>query len=370
LDVSKNSVLEEFECCDNQFSASALNSMFEMLHGRDIDGGKTVNILGNPGTERCAAKVAERKGWNVYRQKITVTVNAERDIAFRIYAGGETQITVDWGDGKLETGTYDPARVYRKAGMTVSHTFKHYWSAAAAYTVTVTGGAITYFDCSAGGVTHLDVSLNPELTGLYCGDNRLTSLDVSRNRALAELYCLNNRLTDINLRKNTALTVLYCGGNLLSDIDVSRNTSLRHFDCGYNRIASLDLAKNTALTHLSCYLNRLRHLDVSRNASLTELFCSDNLLTALDVSRNTALTYLFCDDSPLTALDVSRNPSLEFLYLRNCNFSASALDELFETMHGNDFKYGKHAKISGNGGVKSCNIEIAERKGWRVEQFR
>ena len=165
--------------------------------------------------------------------------------------------------------------------------------------------ALTNLYCDENQLTGLDVSQNTALTKLGCGSNRLTSLNVSNCTALTELWCHHNQLTSLDLSKNTALTMLHCGNNELTSLDVSQNAALTKLRCGNNQLTSLNVSSCTALTKLWCLYNQLTSLDVSKNTALTELFCYDNQLTSLDVSQNTALTKLECEGNQLTNLDVS-----------------------------------------------------------------
>jgi hypothetical protein len=86
----------------------------------------------------------------------------------------------------------------------------------------------------------------------------------------------------------------------------------------------------------------------------------------LDVSKNTELIRLYCGENHLTDLDVSKNTSIEYLDCRENEFSASALNALFETLHSNKIKGRKTVTIYGNSGTGTCNKSIAEDKNWRV----
>jgi Leucine-rich repeat (LRR) protein len=93
--------------------------------------------------------------------------------------------------------------------------------------------------------------------------------------------------------------------------------------------------------------------------------CERCLLTTLDVSKNTALTELYCGRNKLTALDVSKNTALTKLVLHNNEFSADALNDLFDILPSN--KGNKTVYIGRNPGTDACNRTIAEDKGWIVE---
>jgi len=73
------------------------------------------------------------------------------------------------------------------------------------------------------------------------------------------------------------------------------------------------------------------------------LLCSNNRLTSLDLSGCTTLRHLDCSYNML---------------------SATALNDLFVSLHDNNAPLNKIIIISGNPGTKNCDLTILERKGW------
>jgi hypothetical protein len=67
LDVSRNTFLSFLSCAGNLFTAISLNTLFEKLHDNHIDGGKSISIHFNPGTNNCDRSIATNKGWEVLR---------------------------------------------------------------------------------------------------------------------------------------------------------------------------------------------------------------------------------------------------------------------------------------------------------------
>jgi len=69
LDVSQNIVLECLDCFGNEFTAKAINAMFETLHDNAIECEerecKKVIVFANPGENDCDKSIAEKKGWKV-----------------------------------------------------------------------------------------------------------------------------------------------------------------------------------------------------------------------------------------------------------------------------------------------------------------
>ena len=223
-------------------------------------------------------------------------------------------------------------------------------------------------------LTSQTVTIQGDVTELYCSYNQLTALDVSKNTALKGLFCYNNQLTALDVSKNTALTTLSCSNNQLTALDVSGNTALTELDCFNNQLTTLDISQNTALTTLYCSKNQLTALDVSKNTELTGLSCSDNQLTTLDVSQNTALTTLYCSKNQLTALDVSKNTELGTL---NCRGNQIKGEEMTRLVNSLPDRTGKKAgrftvvqepDLEGNICLKS-DVAIAKGKNWHTLKY-
>ena len=166
-------------------------------------------------------------------------------------------------------------------------------------------------------VRELDLSQNPGLCFLSCGDNGLTELDLSGNPRISYLYCANNQLTELDLSANPKLSEVNCEHNRITKLELPDSDLLWRLRCSSNRLTSLDVSGYPALKELYCFSNQLTALDVSHNPKLDELYCSSNRIAALDVSACPALEILYCSGNRLTALDVSHNPKLEALSCTN-----------------------------------------------------
>ena len=171
--------------------------------------------------------------------------------------------------------------------------------------------------CASNNLTTLDVTHNPKLWRIYCANNKLTTLNLSNNTALTNLICGENQLTSLDLSNNTALTYLSCYSNQLTSLNASNNSALTYLSCSNNQLTSLNVSSYTALTWLACHENQLTSLDVSNCSALEELYCYENPLTSLNASNNIALTRLDCHDTPLTSLNVSGCTALTNLYCYN-----------------------------------------------------
>ena len=198
--------------------------------------------------------------------------------------------------------------------------------------------ALQVLDCGNNEqLTTLNVSQNAELLELDCRqDIRLTTLDVGENLKLQILNSENGGLRTLNLNGAEALQNLNCDFNYLSELDVSHNLNLQILRCWDNSLTTLDVSKNRELVKLDCSDNSLTTLDVTRNPELQELTCRGNSLTELDVSKNLKLKSLALDNNQLTKLDVSNNKNLSYL---NCKSNHLTSLDLTQTKIGENCFY-------------------------------
>jgi len=261
---------------------------------------------------------------------LTPMENKEGKVKFSL--GGSDAATIDWGDGSpVDSITLGRGR-----------DFEHSYTQLSEYTIKITGENITDLFCPGCNITKLNLNVST-LTSLYCYYNELTTLDVSKNTELERLSCLHNHLTSLDVSQNTELRILACDGNELTSLDVSKNTKLDFLDCSSNKLTSLD---------------------VSKNPDLETLYCSFNQLTSLDISNHPELRRLNCWDNRLTSLNVNNTESLYDIYSPDNQLSAEALNAVFRTLCNSGTIY-----IGGNPGTKTCNRNIAEEKGWMVEEY-
>jgi len=241
------------------------------------------------------------------KHKDVCTVTVSKTIALRsqirwgdnvlINLKGEDTVTIDWGEGsKFETFSFQDYTSFR-------HFYAH--TNISFITIKISGNNIKEFYCTSLILTNLDVSRNPELTGLYLDRNQLSSLDISGNPKLASLII---------------------------------------------------------------YSNQIQSLDMSENRELSRLTVSNCLLTSLDVSKNTKLSTLICNQNQITNLNLSASQFfLRILNCSNNQLTTEALNNLFESLH--DFTFTNQEKIiyiSNNPGADDCNRSIATNKGWSV----
>ena len=278
---------------------------------------------------------------------MTTSKSVGETIELGISAKGNISI-----DGALETGK------------TNRYGFKYYTIKSQRITIQ---GDVTTLYCYKNQLTSLDVSSCIALTNLYCDENQLTGLDVSQNTALTKLGCGNNQLTSLNVSSCTALTKLWCLYNQLTSLDVSKNTALTELFCYDNQLTSLDVSQNTALTKLECEGNQLTNLDVSVCTALTELGCYNNQLTSLDVSGCTALTELGCYNNQLTSLNLSNCRGLETLKSYGNKFDNGAIHQLISSLpNRKGIGVGKFYVIDSdnNNTCYQYDVDLAKKKFW------
>jgi hypothetical protein len=94
--------------------------------------------------------------------------------------------------------------------------------------------------------------------------------------------------------------------------------------------------------------------------------CTSNNISSLDVSKNTKLESLATNENPISALDVSANTLLNSVIVHKNNFSATALNNLFKSLHANPAPAGgvKYMLYLNNPGTTTCDPTIYKNKGW------
>lgn len=174
--------------------------------------------------------------------------------------------------------------------------------------------ALQSLDCSWNTLSAgLDVSGNGALTYLNCSVCGLRELDVSENGALGELWCYGNFLLgSLDLSGNPALEALFCGDTAIASLDLSANAALKTLNTVNDPITAIDLSHNTELVKLACSSNALTALDLTGNTKLEELSCAGMTnFASLDISACSALRRIYINESPaLAQLDISGCPLL------------------------------------------------------------
>ena len=359
--------LEILFCYGNDISSANMTKLVNLLPETDY-AILVVNYVGcNPDNviTKAQAKIAEDKGWIVYR--------CLNDEDFELYDGEDISLT---------TATFFPDANFR--------------SCLAAYD---TNGDNVLSETELGKVNEINVAGKgiTDLTGiehfynlltLNCSNNSLTALDVWNNKYLETLDCSNNNLTALDLSNNQDLAWLACYGNNISGTAMDRLvTSLPQIrpdadDYGFLIVCNDQCDRDNTITTAQIktamgkdwrawqyvgsdftdmlikvsvafdsdanfrayvasnidtdgdgYLSiderkAVKILDVSEKSisnlsdvkyftELTELKCKRNNLTQLNPSANTKLKKLYCSENNLMSLDVSKNTALTELYCSN-----------------------------------------------------
>ncbi len=357
LDVSQNTALTVLTCFNNQIKGEEMTRLVNSLPDCTGKDAGSFTVVREPGLEgniclKSDVAIAKGKNWN------TLKYNSDTKKVVSYEGEEASHNVITFTTAKAVGKTVELQMNYTGAAPTLS----------GATGTPESGKWITYT------LTSQTVTIQGDVTVLYCSYNQLTALDVSKNTELKGLFCYNNQLTTLDVSKNTALTTLSCSNNQLTALDVSKNTALTELDCFKNQLTTLDVSQNTALTTLYCSKNQLTALDVSKNTELTGLSCSDNQLTTLDVSQNTALTTLYCSKNQLTALDVSKNTELGTL---NCRGNQIKGEEMTRLVNSLPDRTGKKAgrftvvqepDLEGNICLKS-DVAIAKGKNWHTLKY-
>jgi len=255
-----------------------------------------------------------------------------------------------------------------------------------------------------GSIVSQTITIYGSMSTLDCAGQQLTRLDLSRCYGdLHNLACYNNQLTELDLRTLTALNAVDCEENALTDIQFSTMIYLQRLRCHNNQLTSLDLRNAANLGELYCHGNRLTTLRLPQTAMLTELHCRDNKLTELDVSGNPGLLtlncvsnqlesinlsncpkmeVLLCDGNKLTQLNVQNNQQLTCIGCNANDFDADALNTLYRQLPDisgkskDDLRWNysyptmfRMLRAMPNPGYWESDIDIAERKGWILEDL-
>ncbi|MBR5118823.1 MAG: leucine-rich repeat domain-containing protein [Muribaculaceae bacterium] len=166
--------------------------------------------------------------------------------------------------------------------------------------------ALTSLDCHNNQITSF-TSLPTTLQTIYCNDNKLSggtfdvsgrsalkTLNISNNPNFSGLKCNNCSLTSLSVSGCTGLTTLTCNNNQLTSLDVSSLSNLTLLYCYDNKLTSLNVSNKTKLGQLQAYRNQLTSINVQGCSALQNLGCAENKLSSLSVQGCNALTTLNC----------------------------------------------------------------------------
>ena len=181
------------------------------------------------------------------------------------------------------------------------------------------------------GLKIIDVSNNPYLTTLYCGndievdwvpcaENDFTSLDLGSNIYLKNLMTTNLPIIELNLTHNQDIEFIYstlCKN--LSNIIFSNNTKLKYLDlnkCNLNEINLYEIP-NIELLRLGIPINffesynrnTINKLDCSKSKKLKTIYVENIDLHELNLNNN--------NNDTLSYMNAKNNPNLYCLNVDN-----------------------------------------------------
>lgn len=318
---------------DNELSKEALNTLFEELPDinnieKSILSPKTLKISGNPGADRCNAKVAIKKGW-ILDVLIVDESQPYGMLGLGSYGSKDFYIIIDapeesrenvWidlnGDGEKNEGEK----------------------------VTVFGNLSKY------------TALNDNV--VFYGD--ITTINLIQGNAFAYFGGNNDKLKYLNLantgvvaavtKGHPNLEVLNLNGNKLYTeavpLDVSNLTKLKVLDIGNCEAGQIDFSNNTALTYLNIEGNGMETLDLTPLTKIKQLICSSNKIKTLDISKLTDLIHL----------EVTQN-----------ELSSEQVNAIIDALPDRTGKSKGGFWIANNPGTGTGNFHIATGKNWTVD---
>ncbi len=198
---------------------------------------------------------------------------------------------------------------------------------------------ITILQISKTGISHLDISNNTKLVGLFASSTLIDTIDVSKNTNLTQIEAQYNNelktivfgsqnyndlqtvslafniLETIDLSTCPNLSALTLSSNQFKSIDVTNNPRLTRLSMGANQLTALDVTKNTRLMILGIGVNQITHIDLSKNKQLDILNLNSNPLASLNLNNNTFLTQVLLDYTHVTELDISKLEMLRYFYV-------------------------------------------------------
>ena len=254
------------------------------------------------------------------------------------------EITVDWGDGTVETFMTEP---YHEEH---SYWLNDYY-------------AINFTHEYGERVEDMPVKVTgKKIVGLHSYGVRFNEVDVTRCETL-EYIKLATTMTTFDVSHQPKLVELLLGDSpAIANLNLGDKSELANLRCS-GRLTDLDLSACPKLEYAYLSFNELTSLKIGSNEKLTKLYCVGNQLTSLDVSGCTSLNHLECQENQLTSLNVEGCESLRSLDCGFNQFTEDAMTEVYEALPDvGDF---------GNGSLyfdkyEYGDIAIAHEKGWRI----
>lgn len=180
------------------------------------------------------------------------------------------------------------------------------------------------------GVTDLDITNAPNVTGIYASNNSIESIDLSKNTAMRVVNMADNKLSGkLDL---SALTTLYSfdlNNNALTEIALPTGTPLYEVSCINNQLTALDMSGCTEMQEIRLTGNKIKSLDLSGMSKLEDLNAADNeLIEVKGLADCTELTDLYLQNNSIETLDISGNTKISYMNIENNNISVLDVSKL------------------------------------------
>ncbi len=252
-----------------------------------------------------------------YSVKLTTSKAVGSEVVFLVndtYEG----ITVDWGDGELQTYKSDGDVCEIKGAVKGA-------------VITLSGPkSWDMLVCADARLTEIDLSSAKQLHSLYCQNNALTGLDLRGMTGLTDLNCSNNAITKLTFtspatpeKDLASIETINVSGNKLSGGFTVRAASLKYVDISNNAYTSILTSSLNNLDYLKCDNNKLVSLSLSNSKGVSTLVCHDNQIKSIIINASaTALQQMVCDNNMLKGtLNLSNMVGLKDFSCANNDYS-------------------------------------------------
>lgn len=173
------------------------------------------------------------------------------------------------------------------------------------------------YKCDRTNMTRLDLTPNGGITVLTCTGCKLTEVILPNSLAL-DIQCQDNpQLTSLTIPGNSHLNTLNFSNTQVSTVDVTASGKLKGLLCSNSLLASIDLTQCPDIQTLECTNTPLMELDLSGCNDLDYVDVSDNQLTTLKMPASCKLVTLKCQNNKLTSLDLTGCRQMEWLECQN-----------------------------------------------------
>ena len=244
-------------------------------------------------------------------QKLTMTTSKAvgTELTFLVNAT-RSGVTVDWGDGAVQTYTAE-----KNSGvLEVKGTVK-------GGTIVLTAPKyLTLFAAENAGLTSVDLSEASELVSLYLQHNDIETLNVANMAVLRDLKVCDNQLQSITLNasKNPLLENIDLSDNPMTATSFNYSTSnLRYLNLGGLNYSSVSLTKAANLDALIMPQNKVKTLTLTAMGKVSLIDVRGNEISTVKYPSTglPELQQLCMDDNEVKTLDVSASEKLNTLTL-------------------------------------------------------